>query len=57
MKYFIIFSLIPHVEIQRSDHHSDLEISCKKLEMDLSNFYYLREDVNYVFSGKIAINY
>lgn len=54
---FIIFSLILHGEIQRSEHHAGLEISYKWLEMDLLNFYYLREeDVNYVFSGKLTIN-
>lgn len=56
MKHFIIFSLILHVGIQRSDHHIDLVISCKWLGMALLSFHYLRGDVNYVFSGKIIIN-
>lgn len=56
MKYFIIFSLISHVEIQRSDHHVDSVISCEWLGMAMVRFHYLRGDVNYVFSGKITIH-
>lgn len=56
MKSFIIFSLILHVALQRSDHHVDLEMSHKWPGMALLSFYYLRGDVNHIFSGKRTMN-